>query len=77
MFALRDGKVSELHGIQVGVGTVLTLDILARLRAMQPDPQTAAQAADAFDTAAWEAGMRRVFWRGGTGIDRQGKHHMA
>jgi len=61
MFALRAGERSELHGIQVGIGTALTLQILDRLRGMRPDEQTAKRAAEAFDPKAWEAEMRRVF----------------
>lgn len=59
MFALRAGERSELHGIQVGVGTALTLTILDRLRALRPDVNTLRAAA--FDERAWEAEMRRVF----------------
>lgn len=61
MFALREGERSELHGIQVGIGTALTLQILGRLRVMRPDEQAARRAAEAFDPKAWEADMRRVF----------------
>lgn len=61
MFALRDGKRPALHGIQVGVGTALTLKILDRLRGMRPNEQTAKQAMETFDKQAWEADMRRVF----------------
>jgi glycerol-1-phosphate dehydrogenase [NAD(P)+] len=72
MFALQEGTRPELHGIQVGVGTALTLNILRRLRGMTPDEKTMLRAADAFDEKAWEEEMRRVF--GGTAqtlIDRE------
>lgn len=72
MFALREGTRPELHGIQVGVGTALTLKILHRLRGVTPDEQTMLRAIDAFDEKAWETEMRRVF--GGvaqTLIDRE------
>ena len=61
MFALRDGERSELHGIQVGIGTALTLTILDRLKEMRPDVRTAQSAAAAFDPQVWEREMRRVF----------------
>ncbi len=61
MFALQADETPELHGIQVGVGTALTLKILQQLRAMQPDEKTARQAMEAFDEKAWETGMRAVF----------------
>jgi glycerol-1-phosphate dehydrogenase [NAD(P)+] len=61
MFALQAGETPELHGIQVGVGTVLTLGILSRLRRMKPDSQKAERAIAVFDDNVWEAGMRRAF----------------
>ena len=61
MFALERGLPMELHGIQVGVGTCLTLRIYDRLRGMKPDRETAEKAIAAFDSAAWEERMHRVF----------------
>lgn len=61
MFALQEGKRSELHGIQVGIGTALTLGIYKRLRTVRPDEQTMLRAMDAFDPETWEAEVRRVF----------------
>ena len=61
MFALERGEPSDLHGIQVGVGTYLTFRVYDRLRTMKPDIETARHAADAFDPDAWEARVRRVF----------------
>jgi glycerol-1-phosphate dehydrogenase [NAD(P)+] len=61
MFALREGKRSELHGIQVGIGTALTLKIYERLRNIRPDEWELLRAMRAFDSNAWESEMRRVF----------------
>jgi len=61
MFALERGLPLELHGIQVGVGTVLTLRIYDRLRTLTPNRETAEKAMRAFDPAAWEQSVRRVF----------------
>ncbi|HPJ01268.1 MAG TPA: sn-glycerol-1-phosphate dehydrogenase [Candidatus Limiplasma sp.] len=61
MFALLGGETPELHGLQVGVGTALTLKILERLQTMRPDAQTMAQSVAAFNEAAWERDVRRVF----------------
>lgn len=61
MFALDRGLPMELHGIQVGVGTYLTFKIYDRLREMKPDRETALKAMAAFDPAAWEERMHRVF----------------
>lgn len=61
MMALERGIPYDLHGIQVGVGTLLTLKIYRRLRQMMPDKATAETAAAAFDEAAWEKEARRIF----------------
>jgi len=61
MFSLDRGLPNELHGIQVGVGTVLCLHIYDRLRTLNPDREHAEKAMQAFDPAAWEKNVRRVF----------------
>ena len=61
MFALDRGLPLELHGIQVGVGTYLTLRIYDRLRTMTPSREQAEAAMRSFDPAAWEQNVRRVF----------------
>lgn len=61
MLALDRGLPSDLHGIQVGVGTYLTFKIYDRLRSMTPDREFAEKALEAFDPAAWEERVRRIF----------------
>ena len=61
MFALDRGLPLELHGIQVGVGTYLTLRIYDRLRKTTPSREQAEASMRAFDPAAWEQNVRRVF----------------
>lgn len=61
MFALDRDLPLELHGIQVGVGTALCLQIYDRLRTLQPNRETAENAMRAFSSAEWEQNMRRVF----------------
>lgn len=64
MMALERGKPYDLHGIQVGVGTLLTLRIYRRLRGeVTPDRARAEAHMAAFDEAAWEAQVRRIFGR--------------
>ena len=60
MFNLNRGLPAELHGIQVGVGTVLCLKIYEKLRGVRPDPAVFQRAAEAFDEGEWEREMRRV-----------------
>ena len=61
MFGLDRGLPPELHGIQVGVGTYLTLRVYDRLKQMTPSREKAEAAMRAFDPAAWEQNVRRVF----------------
>ena len=61
MMALARGEESDLHGIQVGVGTILTLKLYEHLLTITPTMERAIAAADAFDQSAWEANVRRVF----------------
>lgn len=68
MMCLERGQDYELHGIQVGVGMLLTLRIIERLKTIRPDIEHAKAAAQSFDRAAWEANIRRVFPRAAAGI---------
>ena len=63
MMALERGVPYDLHGIQVGVGTLLTLQIYQKLLAdtAAPDRARAEAHMRAFDRGAWEARVRRVF----------------
>ena len=62
MQALQRGKASDLHGIQVGVGTLLTLWIYENvLNFEKPDFAKAQAAMAAFDPAEWEKSMREIF----------------
>ena len=63
MMALERGLPYDLHGIQVGVGTVLTLQIYQKLAEVTPDRARAEAHMRAFDRAEWEAQVRRVFGR--------------
>ena len=61
MMALERGVPYDLHGIQVGVGTLLTLDIYRKLREVTPNRERAEAHMRAFDRAEWEAQVRRIF----------------
>jgi len=61
MMALERGKEYDLHGIQVGVGTLLTLRIFEKLKQVVPDEKTARAHMAAFNEAEWEAQVRRIF----------------
>lgn len=61
MMALERGEASDLHGIQVGVGTVLTMRLYDRIKALVPSREKAESAMKAFDADEWEARVKRVF----------------
>lgn len=61
MRALANGEHADLHGIQVGVGTLLTMKIYEKLKTIVPDRQKALDYVAKFDVAAWEENVKRVF----------------
>jgi glycerol-1-phosphate dehydrogenase [NAD(P)+] len=63
MMALERGEPSDLHGIQCGVGTALTLKLIERLRGITPDKRYADAVAESFDAGAWRERMRGIFAR--------------
>ena len=62
MQALQRGVPSDLHGIQVGVGTLLTLWIYENMLNMETvDRKRAEKAMADFSQEAWEARMKDIF----------------
>ncbi len=61
MMALDRGTPYELHGIQVGVGTALTLKLYEDIRRLVPDREKAEAFIASFDNQAWEQEMRKIF----------------
>ena len=61
MRALANGEHADLHGIQVGVGTLLTMKIYEKLKTVTPDKQKALDYVAKFDIPAWEENVKRVF----------------
>ena len=61
MRALANGEHADLHGIQVGVGTLLTMKIYEKLKTVTPDRQKAIDYVANFDVHAWEENVKRVF----------------
>ncbi len=64
-FTLERNLPVELHGIQVGVGTVLCLKMYDHIRKWQPNEAEFEAANAAFDEKAWESGMRRALGSAG------------
>jgi glycerol-1-phosphate dehydrogenase [NAD(P)+] len=61
MMDLDRGNESELHGIQVGVGTILTLKVLDWLRNIKPDCDVAQTMMNGFRQEAWREQVKRIF----------------
>lgn len=61
MQALQTHTKPELHGIQVGIGTVLTLRMYEWLREQQPSREKAQTAFANFDDNQWQKRVERIF----------------
>lgn len=61
MKALQGLLPPSLHGIQVGVGTCLTLGLYERIRQLKPSRAKAQAAMAAFSQAGWERDMHALF----------------
>jgi len=58
MRTLAFGTPADLHGTQVGVGTLATLKLYEKIRTLRPNRDKALQAAAAFDYALWTETLR-------------------
>jgi glycerol-1-phosphate dehydrogenase [NAD(P)+] len=61
MMGMERGEKADLHGIQVGVGTRVTLGLYDWIKTLTPDRKRAMDFIANFDTEAWEAMVRRIF----------------
>ncbi|MBR5231485.1 MAG: sn-glycerol-1-phosphate dehydrogenase [Clostridia bacterium] len=61
MMALDRGTDYELHGIQVGVGTLITLKLYDVIRNIKPDRATAEKFINEFTNEEWEKMIRSIF----------------
>ena len=68
MMALERGHSFELHGIQVGVGTLKVLRLYDLIRTMRPDRDKALAFIRAFSQERWEAELRRALGKTGETI---------
>jgi len=68
MMALEREEPYELHGIQVGCGTVLALRVLEKMRALKPTMEHAEAFLQSFDEKAWEENVRRIYGKTGEQI---------
>ncbi|MDO5444164.1 MAG: sn-glycerol-1-phosphate dehydrogenase [Eubacteriales bacterium] len=68
MMSLVRGEKADLHGIQVGIGTLLTLKIYDYIKTLKPTMEHAKAVAGAFDRRAWADNIKRVFGSTADGI---------
>ena len=68
MMALSRGKDYELHGIQVGLGTLYAVMMLQKLKTIKPTLEHVEEANKKFSKEAWEANIHRVFGPTADGI---------
>ena len=61
MMGMERGEKADLHGIQVGVGTHVTLELYDWIKTLTPDRKRASEFMASFDPVAWEAMVRRIF----------------
>ncbi|MCQ2454471.1 MAG: sn-glycerol-1-phosphate dehydrogenase [Clostridia bacterium] len=61
MMALDRGNSYELHGIQVGVGTLITLKLYDKIREMKPSREIAEKFINDFCDEEWQKMIRRIF----------------
>ena len=70
MFTLERGTPGSRHGIQVGIGTVITLRLYDMIKdeGMKPSREKALKAIEAFSAAEWESEIRRIFGKTGDAV---------
>lgn len=61
MFALARGQHPELHGLQVGYGLRIALELYKLAGECSPSAESCERAYDNFDALHWETRMREVF----------------
>jgi glycerol-1-phosphate dehydrogenase [NAD(P)+] len=78
MRCLEENRQCELHGIQVGVGTLLTLKKYEELKKITPDKEKALAHINSFDKQAWERDVREYFGSSAESIialeEKEGKY---
>ena len=68
MYALDHGQVPGLHGLQVGVATLLSLKVYDYIQALIPDQASALRYVENFRPEVWKTFVRRVFGSASDGI---------
>ncbi|MBQ3141329.1 MAG: sn-glycerol-1-phosphate dehydrogenase [Clostridia bacterium] len=64
MRGLAFGTKTDLHGIQCGIATLLSLKVYEHIRSLTPDAEAAKRAVSAFDFADWSSKLRAFIGEG-------------
>ena len=71
MMALDRGNDYELHGIQVGVGTLITLKLYDEIRNIKPSREVAENFINNFSNEEWEKMIRSIFGQAAETVIKQ------
>jgi len=71
MLALQNGKMPDLHGIQVGIGTIYSIRIYDLIKKQKPDRSRAQSCMDEFDWQKWQQSIREFLPSAADSIIRQ------
>jgi len=71
MMALDRGTDYELHGIQVGVGTLITLKLYDDIRNIKPSREVAEKFISEFTNEEWEKMIRNIFGQAAETVIKQ------
>ena len=71
MMALDRGTDYELHGIQVGVGTLITLKLYDDIRNIKPSREVAEKFINEFTNEDWEKMIRKIFGQAAETVIKQ------
>ena len=71
MMALDRGTDYELHGIQVGVGTLITLKLYDDIRNIKPSREVAEKFINEFSNEEWEKMIRDIFGQAADTVIKQ------
>ncbi len=73
MRGLAFGEKTDLHGIQCGIGTLLSLKVYDYMKTLRPDKEKALSYAAAFDRKAWQDQLRSFVGAGAEAMIRAGE----
>ncbi len=68
MRAIEEGRDSKLHGISVGVATLIAIEKYGMLKTLTPDREKACAFLKSFDRDGWERSVKEYFGRTGEAI---------